>query len=71
MYTPFAEPHNITFSCNNSISLQQDKHTPQSNLTDMKKSSSIVQCHSQPALHDPPLFFSGFIMRMMPFNCGD
>lgn len=45
---PAAGLHSRTFSCYNSISLQEDKHAPQSNLIDTKKSSSIVQCHRQP-----------------------
>lgn len=43
-----AELNSLMFSCYNSISLQEDKHAPQSNLIDTKKSSSIVQCHRQP-----------------------
>lgn len=45
---PAAGLHSLTFSCYNSISLQEDKHAPQSNLIDTKKSSSIVHCHRQP-----------------------
>lgn len=45
---PAAGLHHLTFSCYNSISLQEDKHAPQSNLIDTKKSSSIVPCHRQP-----------------------
>lgn len=45
---PAAGLHDLTFSCYNSVSLQEDKHAPQSNLIDTKKSSSIVQCHRQP-----------------------
>lgn len=45
---PLAELHSVTFSCYSSVSLQEDKHTPQSNLIDMKKSYAIVQRPSQP-----------------------